>query len=198
MITPLTLGRVRHALSGLSPREPALPRRAASVALILRDLGPGFEILLIRRAERPGDPWAGHMALPGGHRQPGDADLRATVEREVLEEVGLPLAVTGDLLGQLPCVAPSVEGRAIDLVIVPFVFHLTTEPSTRANEEVDEIIWASLGPLAARNQDSSVIVTRDGQARSMPAWLVGERPVWGLTRRILCSFFDLLSSGAEG
>src|SRR5690349_14872094 len=32
-------------------------------------------ILLIRRAERVGDPWSGHMALPGGRRGKDDATL---------------------------------------------------------------------------------------------------------------------------
>ncbi len=138
------------------------------------------------------------MALPGGHREPGDADLRATVEREVLEEVGIPLASVGEFLGELPSVTPQVEARATGLVVVPFVFHLTTEPSTRTNEEVDELIWTDLGPLAGPEQESRVVVTHQGRAVQVPAWIIAERPVWGLTRRILRSFFDLLAGAAEG
>src|SRR6478752_6570976 len=57
-------------------------------------------VLLIRRAERAGDPWSGHMALPGGRREPEDADLVETARRETFEEVGLQLA-RSDLLGGL-------------------------------------------------------------------------------------------------
>ena len=38
-----------------------------------------LELLLIRRAEHPLDPWSGHIALPGGRRDPGDPDRLATM-----------------------------------------------------------------------------------------------------------------------
>src|SRR5688572_27389789 len=62
-------------------------------------------ILLIRRAERAGDPWSGHMALPGGRREPGDLDLLATAIRETSEEVGIRLG-SEQLVGTLEDVVP--------------------------------------------------------------------------------------------
>ena len=52
------------------------------------------EILFIRRAARQGDRWTGHVAFPGGKRDPDDASDRAAAERETREEVGLDLATT--------------------------------------------------------------------------------------------------------
>ncbi|MFN7699333.1 MAG: NUDIX domain-containing protein [Deltaproteobacteria bacterium] len=53
-------------------------RGRAAVAAILRERAPGApEVLFIRRAEKPGDPWSGHMAFPGGKQEPGDPDLTA-------------------------------------------------------------------------------------------------------------------------
>jgi 8-oxo-dGTP pyrophosphatase MutT (NUDIX family) len=49
------------------------------------------EILFIKRAGRVGDRWSGHTALPGGRRDPTDADDRAAAVRETKEEVGLDL-----------------------------------------------------------------------------------------------------------
>ena len=46
--------------------------RSAAVAAVLRDAGRGPELLLIRRAERAGDPWSGDMAFPGGVVSAGD------------------------------------------------------------------------------------------------------------------------------
>ena len=68
--------------------------------------GPeGAEVLLIRRAEREGDPWSGHMAFPGGHIEAGESPLEAAI-RETEEEVGLALARHSTLLGPLPGPCP--------------------------------------------------------------------------------------------
>ncbi|MGH7339454.1 MAG: NUDIX domain-containing protein, partial [Candidatus Rokuibacteriota bacterium] len=64
--------------------------REAAVALLVRPRAD-LEILLIKRAEHPRDPWSGHMALPGGRRSTTDADLVATAFRETEEETGVPV-----------------------------------------------------------------------------------------------------------
>ena len=72
----------------------------ASVALIIGS--DPDTVLIIRRAERVGDPWSGHMGLPGGRRSQKDEHLLATAIRETEEEVGLTLT-PGNLLGNLLC-----------------------------------------------------------------------------------------------
>ncbi|HET6451474.1 MAG TPA: NUDIX domain-containing protein, partial [Spirochaetia bacterium] len=63
---------------------------AAVMLLLTADgeepVGPGdglarARVLIIKRAERPGDPWSGHLALPGGHAEPGDPSLLAAALR---------------------------------------------------------------------------------------------------------------------
>ncbi len=49
------------------------------------------DLLFIRRAEKSGDPWSGHMAFPGGHMESSDASLLAAAIRETQEEIGLDL-----------------------------------------------------------------------------------------------------------
>ncbi len=61
------------------------------------------EILFIKRATRVGDKWNGHVALPGGKRDPEDDDDAVTAAREALEEVGIDLGYTNAIaVGNLP------------------------------------------------------------------------------------------------
>jgi 8-oxo-dGTP pyrophosphatase MutT (NUDIX family) len=60
------------------------------------------EVLFIKRAGRAGDRWSGHTALPGGKRDPEDADDVAAAVRETREEIGLDLVSHGIPAGNLP------------------------------------------------------------------------------------------------
>src|SRR4029079_15904764 len=68
-----------------SPPPPDDGRRRAAVAVLLHD-EPSARALLMTRAERDGDPWSGHISLPGGGYQASDGDLRITAIRETREE----------------------------------------------------------------------------------------------------------------
>lgn len=85
------------------------------------------EILFIKRAGRKGDRWSGHIALPGGKRDPEDIDDLDTAIRETREEIGLDLS-TADCLhvGNLPeRVVTTTWGRDALMVLCPYVFMLT-------------------------------------------------------------------------
>ena len=178
-------GVLRRVGSGSEPGAPTL----ASVALIL---GPDPDsILLIRRAERFGDPWSGHMALPGGRREEADEDLLTTAIRETQEEVGLHLP-RESLLGQLPDVAP--RSRSLTTMLVrPFVFGLDARPTPRPNHEVAFAQWAGVEHLRHRGTRQDVTIEVLGTPRVVPAYLHDDNVVWGMTERVLTSMFDLLA-----
>ena len=169
----------------------------AAVAAILREPAPGeeVEILLMRRAEREGDPWSGHMAFPGGRRDPEDADLLATAVRETREEVGLDLDAHGKLLGALDPVPAIARGRRIGLTISPFVFALATRepPPLVPNDEVAELLWWPLGALGRGETRGTFPYTHEGVVMHLPCLHVGDRVVWGLTYQMLQAFFETLS-----
>lgn len=107
-------------MSGALHLTPADARRAASL-LLLREAAAGFEVLMLRRAERDGDMRSGACVFPGGVLDAGDRDAQrwclggddaalsrrfgladggldyaVAAVRETFEEVGLLLAATPD------------------------------------------------------------------------------------------------------
>ena len=172
-----------------SPAEEA-PQAAVALVLVARSQGD-FELLLIRRAERDGDPWSGHMALPGGRRDPDDGDLFATVVRETEEEVAVRLGAA-DLLGELDDLRPLTAPRRI--VVRPFVFALRARPPIRASDEVAGHVWAPLRELA--NSAGTTRVFHRGAERDMPCYSAGGQIVWGMTQRILEPFVELARRAA--
>ena len=165
----------------------------AAVAIVVREGTDGPQVLLIRRADHPGDAWSGHMAFPGGREDPQDENLLATAIRETLEEVGLDLAQAGRLLGQLAPLPAIARGRPVGMTIVPFVFELVAGADLLYSEEVVEAVWVPLDPLLQGQLRTTFAVDRDGGERvDLPAHDVGGRIVWGLTYRMLDSLFELL------
>jgi 8-oxo-dGTP pyrophosphatase MutT (NUDIX family) len=162
----------------------------AAVAVVLAPQPDGRpSVLLIRRAERDGDPWSGHMALPGGRRDAADADLLATATRETREEVAVVLE-RAHLLGELDDLRPLSAPRRI--LVRPFVFGIASQPRTVASSEVAGLAWAGLDELVA--SAGSTDVMHLGALRTMPCYRVGADVVWGMTQRILEPFLALYAS----
>lgn len=174
------------------PGMPAPPRELeAAVALLLRP-GTDLDLLLIRRAESERDPWSGHVALPGGRRDPTDPDLAATAIRETREEVGVDLRRDGRMLGQLPPVAPA-NRRLPSLSITPYVFGVAPGGELDLSEhEVDAAVWVPLSDLRDENAAGEILIEMEGAARRFPSLTWQEYVVWGLTLRVLHHFFDTL------
>ena len=177
----VTLDEIRAGLAVHVPRELAERRRAA-VALVLAPSADGGSLLFIERAERPGDPWSGQMAFPGGRVDPGDATTRAAAERETLEEVGLGLA-RAELLGRLSDRHAGIRLVA-PLVLSAFVYRIDAPVPLTANHEVRETLWVPLRHLV----DPGRRVQHRFGLRRFPAILVGvpdRHVVWGLTYKLL-------------
>jgi 8-oxo-dGTP pyrophosphatase MutT (NUDIX family) len=184
---------VRSALGSRPPARVAAevgPR--AAVALVLRDGPSGVELLFIRRADHPEDPWSGQMAFPGGRSEPGDVDLLATAVRETEEEIGVELSRNAEYLGSLDEVRAMARLRPVDLVIAPFVFRLRGDFRLRPNHEVRSVHWIPLDELVREDRRSVMDYPYQGSTRQFPCLRVADVVIWGLTYRMFVGFQERL------
>ncbi len=148
------------------------------------------ELLFIERARREGDPWSGHMAFPGGRRDPADADVAETAARETREEVGLalgrPLAQLDDQSGN-----PRTSNLG-PLVISPFVYEVKQRPLLAPNGEVQSTVWIPVPWLVHPDAAAEVRFERDSVQLAFPGVRYDRYTVWGLTYRILVNLFGVL------
>ena len=178
--------------------EKALPTRRSRSSCARRAGAPGgdvrgdsAEILFIKRAERAGDPWSGHLVFPGGRAEKQDATLLDLATREAAEEVGIDARHGGPLLGRLPTVRP-LSTLIPSVTVTPFVAFAPRGAIPRLQPaEVEEAFWMPLAVL--RRTGRSAVVrweARDG-TRELPAFPSPKGPIWGITERILSQFLAL-------
>jgi 8-oxo-dGTP pyrophosphatase MutT (NUDIX family) len=194
MSIPVTviLAEVRRALQGHEPKRLPVPektRERASVAMMLAGPERSLAVCVIRRADRAGDHWSGHLAFPGGRAEAGDRDAEAVAVRETLEEIGLDLHDAERLgaLSQLP-ILPTGG------VLSPFVYYLGEQaPEATLNHEVDAVYWVPLHHLWDPAQATTIMWPFRGQDLAFPGIRWEGGVIWGLTFRILVSFARLLN-----
>jgi len=166
--------------------------RDAAVSVIFRIAsGDELELLMIERASYEGDPWSGHIAFPGGRREPGDATLLATAMRETREEIGVDLAADGRVLGALARLNPTTPRLPL-ISIAPFVELLTRDSPLLLSEEVAGAFWVPLATLRRAETSADVEIAVGGTLRTVRALVHGRYTIWGLTERIIRDLFARL------
>jgi 8-oxo-dGTP pyrophosphatase MutT (NUDIX family) len=185
------LARLRERSTGTLRGAPPDPGGTWAAVAVIVVPNPDA-ILLIRRSERVGDPWSGHLALPGGRQDPLDGDLLQTARRETLEEVGIQLQAA-DLVASLELVVPRTPVLP-PISILPFVFLLPTRPQVTLNSEVASTAWVELDHLLLPTTRGRVSLDVAGASRLVDAYQIEHGVVWGLTERILTSFLRTLSN----
>jgi len=189
------VARVSRALEAREARraERDEPYGEAAVAVILRPSAvSGAELLLIRRAEREGDPWSGQIGLPGGRIDRTDPSLEATAIRETHEEVGIDLARAGEILGALDELRPRTP-HLPPIIVRPYVAVVHEAVDLRPNREVAEARWVSLDALLAPAARVRTKVSVRGMTLHVEAVQHEAFIVWGMTERILTGFAELLT-----
>jgi len=186
----LDLARERYARSVVSlidrlagklvlpdSRPPDDGKRRAAVAALIHD----DRVLLMKRTERAGDPWSGHISLPGGRHEADDRDLLATAIRETHEELAIDLQ-GARILGSLGALHPRTSGPS-GIEVTPFVFATSHAVEPRPSAEAEAAFWLPLE--LARSGAIDGTYAYPGSEMTFPSWRYEGHTIWGLTMRIL-------------
>jgi 8-oxo-dGTP pyrophosphatase MutT (NUDIX family) len=176
--------------------------RRAAVALVLRRNLSEAEMLVIKRSVSERDHWSGHLALPGGRVEAGDASLLAAAVRETFEEVGVNLEAGGEVLGRLGVVEPKSPlvprvSVAPFVAVAPTEYHVRREgevtPPLVLSEEVAAAFWVPVAALREGGRSEVFKMVFAGVEREWPAYPSEHGPIWGITERILTEFIETMN-----
>lgn len=184
-----------RTVSGVLRRdEPVerVPVETASVAVVflLGDHRRDARLLLIRRSERVGDPWSGHIAFPGGRVEEEDESFSDTAMRETKEELGIDLETEGRFLGYLGV----FQARTRRIMVIPSVFVSDHISTITIGPEVASYRWIAFQSVLDPTNRTTHTVEREGLIATFPAFAFGDYLVWGVTERILTALADAVSA----
>lgn len=151
-----------------------------------------LHILMIKRADREGDPWSGHMAFPGGRMDPEDRHGYAVAVRETEEEIGLTLGPEDTCIGRLSEINARPQRGSFGMAVSPFVFKLDREVTFTPNHEVAEVIWVPLEFLLDTNNREKMVWEFKGASFPMPCYMYHGRRIWGLSLMMLDELMDVI------
>jgi len=189
--------RIRDLAGRLASHDPEVPHapkdtRHAAVAMCLRESGK-LEILFIRRADDPRDPWSGHMAFPGGRVEPWDGSPFHAAVRETKEEVDVHLR-EDKLIGNLSPIRAPHRGKRAPLMVHPYVFNVPVETRTRPDaREVQETLWIPLSFFLYEAKREEMNWQYGGQTFKLPSYDYDGRRIWGMTLRMLDELLSILT-----
>lgn len=189
-LPPFDAGALHDLLATPEPvvLPPGAADRRAAVTLLLTpepEFPDRIEALFALRAEVEGDPWSGHVALPGGREEPDDAGLIDTALRELREETAVDLPRSA-FVGRLDDLHPRAT-HLPSIVVSPFVAWLAERPVVNENYELAGHVWIPLADLAAPERRSR-FVRQTPEPREFETIEYAGARVWGLTLAIVDDF----------
>lgn len=175
--------------------RPEIIESWAAVHLVLafdeNNLKDGLRIAMIRRTEKPEDPWSGHYAFPGGRVEEGESLLSAS-RRETFEEVGLTLEEKF-YLGEFFHMQLFFKGEPLPYAISSHVSYLPCIQEMKAcPDEVAEAFWFSLSDLHHLAHVKNKPFKMSQGTRELPCLEFSGHTIWGISYLILRELYNQL------
>jgi 8-oxo-dGTP pyrophosphatase MutT (NUDIX family) len=160
----------------------AIKEAKAAVSVICFPAMQG-QYLLIKRAPHPHDPWSGHLAFPGGMKEPQDEGLLETAIRETKEECGIHLKK--EYLKAT--IEPMVAGKSVGkyLVVQPYVFTVPGIPQfTLQASEICKVLWVSPQAFtdSGKHEERAMVKTL---TTTFPGFAIDGEFLWGFSYKVL-------------
>ncbi len=183
-----SLDTLSTRLQHYKPRR--LPGRSwlarCGVILLMTEHGPDGQaiapaLLLMRRAERSGDPWSGHVSFPGGRVDPGDASTRDAALRELQEETGMSAANDLVAIGRLSDVVTRQHGRNRPMVVTPYVYRTPRALELEPSLEAAKLWWEPIAHFADPERRKPIVWRVAGLPLRLPSVDVSGARLWGLS-----------------
>ncbi|MEP6631168.1 MAG: CoA pyrophosphatase [Lapillicoccus sp.] len=190
--SPPWLGRLMRESAQAEPEAfsrflpPDEGGRESAVLLLFGPDADGAESLLLIERSHGMRSHPGQIALPGGARDPDDADAVATALREAQEEVRLDPAGV-DVLGMLPALFLPPSGFVVTTVVGWWAF-----PGPVAVGDPAEVAQVLLAPLAYLTDPAVRHTVTHPSGYRGPAFVLGDDLLlWGFTAGVVTRALQL-------
>jgi 8-oxo-dGTP pyrophosphatase MutT (NUDIX family) len=189
-VTPF---EVRAAQRRMAPSErpfnvgaDVVPRQAAVMVLLYPSATSGeLALVLMRRAEYPGDVHSGQISLPGGSCEPGES-WEQTARRELCEELGVCNPDRLETLGTLTPIYVPPSNFEIHPVVGVLPERPTFQLDPREVAGILEIPVRDLFDEGLKRYEEREIAP--GRRATIHYYWLGESVVWGATAIMLSEF----------
>ncbi len=190
----LDLKVIEKSITSYRPRRELLRYLAnrSSVAILLRQRDGNCEVLMIKRADREGDPWSGHMAFPGGRRESQDKDSYATAVRETFEEVGIVLPECARYIGRLSDKRARPTKYNLGMYVTPYIFVLAKKSSFKLNHEVASLVWIPLEFFLDPKNQTDMPWQHRSRKITVPCYKYEQFTIWGLSLSMLIELVEVI------
>ena len=190
----LDLKLIEGSIANYRPKRKFLRHlaKSSSVAIILRKRKRIFEVLMIKRADREGDPWSGHMAFPGGRRESRDKDSYATAIRETREEVGISLPECASYIGRLSDKHARPARYNLGMFVTPFIFIMNKTSNFKLNHEVASLVWIPLEFFLDTGNRGDMLWQQRSRDIRVPCYKYEQFTIWGLSLSILIELTEVI------